>query len=517
MTQLMTDLEAISTMDAWKVMIVDDEEEVHSITRLVMEDFRFENKPLEFISAYSSKQAQELILENKDTALILLDVVMEEDNSGLKFVEFVREELGNNLVRIILRTGQPGQAPEEKVIVDYDINDYAEKTELTVQRLNTSIISALRSYRDIKTIESHNNGLKSVVHASTVIIKHMNSLKDFGDGILEELPPILGDENPAESLIHSLIAYKIGDEFRITSGTGSYSEQLDKNIFEAVDPDVKSLIDSLEGREDVSVGLSKENHYLYHFNNDAQENEDGAESYLYIRNKTPLTRWELNLLNLYCANIGSVLDNYFLHKEIEANQRELLFTISEVAETRSRETGNHVRRVAICARLLGLKHGLEEQEADLLYLASTMHDIGKLAIPDAILNKPGKLTPEEYEIMKTHTTHGYNILKNSKRKVMKYASIVAHQHQEKFDGTGYPQGLKGEDIHLFARLTTVVDVFDALASKRVYKDSWELEEILDFYKTEKGKHFDPILVDLFFDNLEDILAVREQYIDVAPE
>lgn len=138
---------------SWKVMLVDDEHEIHNITRLSLEDFVFEDKPLTFISAYSGQEARQLIQTHNDTALILLDVVMETDNAGLEVVKYIREELGNHFVRIVLRTGQPGQAPEQKVIVNYDINDYKAKTELTTQKLFTTVITALRAYRHLTTIE----------------------------------------------------------------------------------------------------------------------------------------------------------------------------------------------------------------------------------------------------------------------------------------------------------------------------------------------------------------------------
>jgi len=147
------DVTETEKQSSWKVMLVDDELEIHNITRLSLEDFEFEDKPLTFISAYSGQEARELIRTHPDTALILLDVVMESDNAGLEVVKYIREELGNHFVRIVLRTGQPGQAPEQKVIVNYDINDYKAKTELTTQKLFTTVITALRAYRHLTTIE----------------------------------------------------------------------------------------------------------------------------------------------------------------------------------------------------------------------------------------------------------------------------------------------------------------------------------------------------------------------------
>ena len=161
--------------------------------------------------------------------------------------------------------------------------------------------------------------------------------------------------------------------------------------------------------------------------------------------------------------------------------------------------------------LLACKHGLSETEAERIRMASPMHDIGKLGIPDYILNKPGKLTEEEFEIMKTHPTLGYEMLKSSKRPILKAAAVIAKQHQEKWDGSGYPSGLAGNDIHIYGRITAVADVFDALGSKRVYKGPWPLDDILDYFRDQKGRHFDPQLVDLFIDNIEEFLDIQSRY------
>lgn len=202
-----------------------------------------------------------------------------------------------------------------------------------------------------------------------------------------------------------------------------------------------------------------------------------------------------------------------LHQEIEDTQREIIYKMGEVGETRSKETGQHVKRVAHYSILLGQLYGLNEKECDILFTASPMHDIGKVGIPDHILNKSGKLTFEEYETMKTHTIIGFNILKNSTRQVLKAASIISLSHHEKWDGSGYPKGLKGENIHIYGRITAIADVFDALGSDRCYKKAWADEKIFELLKNEKEKHFDPKLIDLFFDNLDKFKEIRNRYKD----
>jgi PAS domain S-box-containing protein len=201
-------------------------------------------------------------------------------------------------------------------------------------------------------------------------------------------------------------------------------------------------------------------------------------------------------------------------KEIEKVQKEIIFAMGSIGETRSQETGNHVRRVAEYSKILALASGLSEEKAEMLKQASPMHDIGKVGIPDSILLKPSRLTQEEWETMKTHTDLGFNMLNGSDRPLLKIASIVAYEHHEKWDGSGYPRGLKGEDIHIFGRITAVADVFDALGSDRVYKKAWEDERIFQLFRDESGKHFDPKLVEIFFENMNKLLEIRSRFQDV---
>ena len=202
-----------------------------------------------------------------------------------------------------------------------------------------------------------------------------------------------------------------------------------------------------------------------------------------------------------------------LHEEIESTQQEIIYHMGEIAESRSQETGNHVRRVAEYSRLLALKYGLDTQEANKIAMASPMHDIGKVGIPDAILHKPGKLTDEEWEIMKTHAMLGYAVLQHSKRPILQASAIIAKEHHEKYDGTGYPLGLSGEAIHLYARIVAIADVFDALSHDRCYKKAWEDADVFAFFEKERGAHFDPQLVDMFLAAKEEFLTIRDHFKD----
>jgi len=230
-----------------------------------------------------------------------------------------------------------------------------------------------------------------------------------------------------------------------------------------------------------------------------------------MQGRYDLNDLERSLIRTFSTNIAVAFDNIYLNREIEDAQKEVIFTLGEVVETRSQETGQHVKRVASYSHLLALKSGLDEEAAELLKLAAPMHDVGKIGILDAILNKPGRLTEAEFDIIKTHTTIGYEILKGSRGKILRTAAIIALQHHERWDGLGYPQGLQGAQVDIFARITKLADVFDALSFHRVYNEAWSIERILKLFLEGKETHFDPVLVDLFLSHLQAFLEIKDTY------
>lgn len=489
--------------ERWKVIIVDDEQEVHRLTKLVLSDFVFDGKRLEFISAYDEATALSLIEEHEDAAVILLDVVMDTDDTGLRLVKHIRESLKRSAVRIILRTGQPGQAPERMVIANYDINDYKEKTELTSQKLFTTMMAALRSYRDIMIIENNKLGLEKIIHASSDLFE-VKSMRKFASGVLTQLTSIL---NLNKNAVHcnSFAASKGQEEIYILASSGDYTCQGNERIEDVVPGRVCQIIESTFRYK---MSDYSDSYFTCYF-----QSKTGKENVIYFEGASDLNEWNRYLIEIYCSNVSVAFESLYLNEEVEMTQKEIIFTLGEIAESRSKETGQHVKRVAEYSKLLALKYGLSEEEADTVKLASSMHDVGKVAVPDAILNKPGKLTAEEFEIIKNHTNHGYAMLNHSNRDIIQTAAIIAYQHHEKYDGTGYPNGLAGNDIHIYGRIAAIADVFDALGSDRVYKKAWPLEQILDYFRQESGRHFDPLLVDIFFENLKSMLEIRERYAD----
>ncbi len=200
-----------------------------------------------------------------------------------------------------------------------------------------------------------------------------------------------------------------------------------------------------------------------------------------------------------------------LNKEIIETQRELVTLLGEVIENHSKETGNHVKRVAKISRFLGMELGLSEKELELLEAASPLHDVGKIGISEIILHKPGNLTDKEFDIVKKHTTIGRDILRTSNRQLLAAACSIAYQHHERWDGSGYPNGLRGKEIHIFSRITMLADIYDALSSERSYKKAWPEAKVLEFIRHENRKFFDPRLVEIFLCNIDKIRAIRQKY------
>ena len=225
------------------------------------------------------------------------------------------------------------------------------------------------------------------------------------------------------------------------------------------------------------------------------------------KNKT-LEKYNKHMMQLVETEIEK---NFKLTNDIILTQREVIATMGAIGETRSKETGDHVLRVGEYAKALALMAELPLIDAEELQMASPMHDIGKVVIKDSILNKPGKLLKEEFEVMKEHSILGYKMLSGSHQQLLQTAAIIAYEHHERWDGTGYPRGLKGEDIHIYGRITAIVDVFDALGHDRVYKKAWPLDEILEYLKAGKSKQFDPFLVDLFLKNIKVFTNIQERY------
>ena len=495
----------------WKLLIVDDEQEIHRLTISILQDERFEGKSMNFLSAYTGHEAKKLMRQHPDIAVIFLDVVMEQEQSGLEVARYVRKDLKNKMVRIVLRTGQAGQAPERKVITEYDINDYREKIELTAQKLYTVTIASLRSFRDLKMIEQNNRSLKRIVESSRRLIEK-RSLQQFYDTLLIELVAFFQMNGAVPAPATGFVASHDTEQWIVTAGTGEFGNSPGRSVDEIV---------SAKDRKEIEKAVSKqrdridEHQYIGYF-----DASDSKKSLAFLKSEFEIGTINRNLLDLFSANIRTVFENIVLgnkvtkeHRDKISMQRGVLVRLNELIGLRSRETSNHVKRVAEYACIISRALGFTDEEVEILHLAAPLHDIGKIGIPDAILQKPGKLSKVEYETMKKHTDIGAEMLHDNNSQLLKASSTIAQYHHERWDGLGYPYGLKSDEIPLLGRITAICDVFDSLISKRCYKEPWPIEKAFEEIKNGRETRFDPELVDLFLKRKEIISAVVDKFSD----
>jgi response regulator RpfG family c-di-GMP phosphodiesterase len=263
------------------------------------------------------------------------------------------------------------------------------------------------------------------------------------------------------------------------------------------------ILETLQAAQQTKTHQFRADHYVLHFTDSQQ-----TESLLYVGEAWDLTDLDYRLVEVFCTNVSIGFENLHLNQELFESQLEMIYLLAGAAESRSRETAAHVRRVGELARFLGERMGMDESTCDILRHAAPLHDIGKIGIPDAILNKPGAHTPDESVVMRTHAEIGHQMLSKSQRSVLQLAADIALSHHENWDGSGYPRGLRGEDIPVSGRITSLADVFDALGSDRCYKDAWEWERIRQFISEQRGVKFDPKLVDLLLEHWEEAVAIR---------
>jgi response regulator RpfG family c-di-GMP phosphodiesterase len=465
----------------WKILVVDDEPDIHILTRLNLRDFTFAQRPLEILSANSAAEAKQILAEHDDIAVALVDVVMETDDAGLLLVRHIRDEMKNVLIRLIIRTGQPGVAPERFVIDNFDIDDYKDKTELTVQKLYTSVRSALKSYRDLNAIELNRIGLESILGATPDLFKmRSETLQDFFRGVLTQIIALCNlGESGLITTVDGFVSTFEENEIRVQAGTGDLSQTGGnarlRDVLKMCSEAVRSnLVPQGLRQESIVVPLLANNQPL---------------GFIYLESEQPISELDRKLILIFANQCAAALENLRLHINLEESYEHAIDMLAMVAEYKDSTTGAHIARIADYSRLLALELGMAQEVADKIGMASRLHDVGKVAIPDSLLRKPGPLNEEEFEHVKKHAEIGAAILGGDP--AMALARDIALHHHERYSGGGYPSGVRAEELPLSSRIVTVVDVFDALVSRRPYKEAWSVVNAFAELRQEAGGRYDP--------------------------
>jgi response regulator RpfG family c-di-GMP phosphodiesterase len=503
---------APGTLPPWEVLIVDDEESVHQVTQLVMADFTFDERPMRFTHCYSAAEARAVLAEPTPFALILLDVVMESEHAGLDLVRHIRESLGNANVRIVLRTGQPGQAPQAYVLKTYDINDYREKTELTHAKLSTVFYSALRAYRDLMRLERARSGLRRSIDAITQV-GDADNLRSFCSAVLEQASALLGQdgEGVCASRLHAYAAALLqdsrdqglghgagpaaidtaalpGDSLKVLAVTPAYAGLQAQEALAQLPPAVRDAFARCMREQRDHYG---DCHYACYHRTGA-----GSESLLYMAFSEPVGETERELLALFSANVAITYDKLLQREESAATQAAIGAILGEAVERRAPHAGGHVERVGLIAAMLAQAAGMTPSAVRQLGQAAPLHDAGHSGVPDAVLQHPGPLDEAQWPLMREHCAIGHAMLARSPQPVLQLAAVIAHEHHERWDGGGYPRGLAGEQISLAGRIVALADFVDATVSPRSYRPAVTLAQSLRQVRDDGGQRFDPALAAL---------------------
>ncbi|HKA80564.1 MAG TPA: DUF3369 domain-containing protein [Xanthobacteraceae bacterium] len=329
--------EAAEVGPRWKVAVIDDEPAVHDGTKFALHDYRLNGQGLDILSAYSAAEGRQLLRDNPDVAVVLLDVIMESDTAGLELVEYIRHELKNETVRIILRTGQPGQAPERRVIVDYDINDYKAKTELTADKLFTSLTAALRSYQQLQRMVETRRGLEIIIEAASTLFD-FKSMQRLAEGVLTQIASLLNVDCAGILVLRE--AENAHETFSVLAGSGCYSRFIGTDVSQMIEVDLRHLVEDAFSRRHHEFSSRRSVLYI--------KTMSGREVVVVLEAARQLSDTDRTLVEIFCSRLSIAFDNVILYEQI---QRANLSLEERVAERTQDLTTANRRLAAQWARL----------------------------------------------------------------------------------------------------------------------------------------------------------------------
>jgi signal transduction histidine kinase/CheY-like chemotaxis protein len=315
----------------WKIAVIDDEPAVHDGTRFALSDYRLNGQGLEILSAYSAAEGRELMRRHTDVAVVLLDVIMETDTAGLSLVEFIRKDVKNETVRIILRTGQPGQAPERRVIVDYDINDYKAKTELTADKLFTSLTAALRSYQQLQRMVETRRGLEIIIDAASTLFD-FKSMQRLAEGVLTQIGSLLNVDCAGILVLRE--PQNAHETFSVLAGSGCYSRFIGTEVSQIIENDLRQLVEEAFARRHHEFSPRRSVLYI--------RTVSGREVVVVLEAARQLSSTDRTLVEIFCSRLSVAFDNVILYEQLQrANTR-----LEERVAARTQELTNANRRLA---------------------------------------------------------------------------------------------------------------------------------------------------------------------------
>jgi len=469
-------------------LIVSGEDGFRINTREELANLRFIDRAIDLVEASSAEEARRLLSEQEEIAAAVIDRELETTNAGLELAQHIRQELGDRCVRLVLRSRQPPSPRERHHLLFDDIDHLLGDKDLQGENLRTTVEALLCNRRGLHEVNEEKRGLLRVLEMGAVLHR-LDDHQALADTLLANTIELCNGVRQAEA------AHLEGGVLVITTAAGRteiIARQGDMALVrEKIQQDLEQLILRLVHRETVSL---RETLTLRTLNCD-----DTSLATLLLHGDRPLSNLQDLLLSALADHGAIALRRMRQIARLKAGYREAVQALAIAAEFRDVKTRDHIARIQYYVEEIAKRMGLPAEKAEEYGMAAITHDLGKLAIPDAILLKPEILTSEEYEVVKQHPRIGAEILAHSPRFAL--AAAVAHSHHERWDGSGYPDMLQGDTIPLAARIMAVVDVFDALVNERHYKERWSVEQAIEEIRKGAGTQFDPEVVAAFLDVL----------------
>lgn len=496
---------------SWDVLVVDDEPNVQEVTALALSRLAFEGVPLKLHFASSAESAIELLERIPGVAVVLLDVVMEHEASGLELISHVRDRLKNPYVRFILRTGQAGAAPESQIIQNYDIQEYWNKVDLTVKRLRNTVISALRSYVSLVRVERRREISDFILQQSRKLQDESVDETQFVDLIAKSIIGIFTNSRYTtphdadhKDAFSGLVLRGAAEEERrwlIVSTLGRFQD-LASSPIEALPEtsDRAALQDMIVQDEPIVIAQDNaELRLLLTF-----IGPGARRSALYML--APANSLDPSYLMTLATHAQSIFKSKSAHWLTRRSYTESALRLAGIVETRLGGSEEQLHRLSRQVRLLAMRAGCGARESDMLGRAAALRDLGNIKLPDAVLTKPGPLTPAEWTLVRAHPTLGHDLLAASANEDLQVGAVIALEHHERWDGGGYPSGKRGLQISLGARIAAIIDVHARMTSDRPYRKALSSAETLEFLKCRAGADFDPDLIEKFFAIYDELAA-----------
>ena len=491
--------QACAPLPPWKILIADDDRDVHTATRMALRGVDYRGRGLEFIDAYSGEETLTLLRANPDTALVFLDVIMESANAGLVAAQRIRES-GFDLVRIIIRTGFPGEAPERKIIVDYDIHDYKEKTGLSLQKLFTAVISALRTYADMMSLEQHRRGLMSVLESVSWF--DFNAVQRYVAGMVAEFCDLARLQAPLLVVV-SRAGKRAAAAPQVVASFGDWPEVGEICATDQLPAPVLGLIlASFEQGRALSAGSGAT----------WFSRGDGIELVTFAAGPDPYAEADQVLLDVLLSKVCQALSNHRTFVAVLGERDAVLWGLALRAERWNPGAAVELAALAdlataIARRLVTTLAFPGELDSDFVRdigVAAALHDLGNEALEVGLLAHNRSFEPDERAAMRVHVSAGRQILESfsagaAQTAALALAGEVIDAHHERFDGSGYPRRLCGTAIPLAARVVAVADVYIAMTAARPQRPALSAAAACAEISSGKDSHFDPRIVEAFLE------------------